>query len=428
MTRNLCFLPSAVFLLCLSAAGQPAGTNYDESKVPNFTLPDVLTLNNGQKVRNAKTWWDKRRPEILEMYRAEIFGRSPTKTPKLNYEVFSIDQKALGGKAIRKQVTVFLTEKPGGPKMDILMYLPAAAKKPVPVFLGLGFTANQGVNADPGIRLADEWVRDPATKQMAKRSTGEKSRGAAASRWAVDQILEHGYGLATIYYCDIEPDFNGGMPYGVRPLFFKGDQKEPAPDDWAAIGAWAWGLSRAMDYLEKDRQVDAKRVAVIGHSRLGKTALWAGAQDTRFSMVISNDSGEGGAAISRRQFGEQVRNLNTSFPYWFCGNFKKYNDRENDLPVDSHMLIALIAPRPVYVASAQEDLWADPKGEFLGLVNAAPVYELLGKQGLGTDQMPGIHQPIMHTEAYHIRAGKHDITAYDWEQYLKFADMHWSGK
>jgi hypothetical protein len=419
-------LPFAALLLAGFGAAQTANTNYDEAKVQKYALPDVLTLRDGSKVRDAKTWNERRRPEILELYRSEVFGRNPAAVPALRSEVTSVDEKALGGKAVRKQVTIYFSDKPDGPKMDLLLYLPAPSTKPVPVFLGLGFTGNQGVNPDPGIKLGEEWVRDPATKQMVKRRAAESTRGSAATRWNVEQILEHGYGLATVYYGDIEPDFDGGMPFGIRPLFSA--SKEPAPDDWAAIGAWAWGLSRAMDYLEKERGVDARRVAVIGHSRLGKTALWAGAQDTRFSLVISNDSGEGGAAISRRRFGEQVRNLNSSFPHWFDGNFKKYNDREDDLPVDSHMLLALIAPRPLYVASAQDDQWADPRGEFLATVNASPVYRLLGKQGIGTDQMPAIHQPIMHTVAYHIRAGKHDITSYDWQQYLKFADMHWNAK
>jgi hypothetical protein len=418
----------ALLLAGMSAAAQTPPANYDEGKVPKYALPDVLTLRSGGKVRDAKTWNGVRRPEILELYRSQVFGRGPASVPALRAEVTSVDEKALGGKAVRKQVTVYFSDKPDGARMDLLLYLPAPATGPVPVFLGLGFTGNQGVNADPGIRLGEEWVRDPATKEMVKRRASESSRGSAASRWNVEQILEHGYGLATIYYGDIEPDFDGGMRYGIRPLFSAPGRTEPAADDWAAIGAWAWGLSRAMDYLEKERGVDARRVAVIGHSRLGKTALWAGAQDTRFSLVISNDSGEGGAAISRRRFGEQVRDLNRSFPHWFCGNFKKYNDREDNLPVDSHMLLALIAPRPLYVASAQEDQWADPRGEFLATVNASPVYELLGKEGIGTDQMPAVHQPIMHTVAYHIRAGKHDITAYDWQQYLKFADMHWKAK
>ena len=421
----------ALALLVLpSLAQQRLPENYDEAKVPQYTLPDPLTMQNGQRVRDAKTWMTRRRPEILEVYSRQMFGRSPSKVPKLDYEVVSVDRQALSGKAVRKQVTIWFASRSSGPKMDLLLYLPAsAAKKPVPAFLSLGFSPNQAVNSDPGIPLADQWVRDPSSRTAKiKQHAAEKTRGADASRWNVDQILNHGYALATVYYEDIEPDFDGGMQYGIRPLFFKTGQTAPAADEWRAIGAWAWGLSRAMDYLEKDRDIDSKRVAVIGHSRLGKTALWAGAQDTRFSIVISNCSGEGGAAISRRDFGERTLGLNTNFPHWFCANFRQYNDREDQMPFDSHMLLALIAPRPLYVASAEEDLHADPRGEFLGAVNASPVYELLGKQGLGTGQMPPIHQPIMHTVGYHVRAGKHDITAYDWEQYLKFADMHWGAR
>jgi hypothetical protein len=413
-------------LLVLAAllAQRPA-VNYDEAKVPKYTLPDPLTMRNGARVRDAQTWVERRRPEILDLYRSEIFGRSPARPAALNFEIAS-SGKALDERAVRKRVTVWLAGR-DGPKMDLLLYLPAGAEKPSPVFLGLGFAGNQSVSADPAIPLAEEWTRDPATNALVKRRAEEKSRGSAAEAWQLEKILRHGYGLATVYYGDIEPDFVGGIQYGIRPLFFRPGQTQPAPDDWGAIAAWAWGLSRAMDYLEGDRDVDVRRVAVIGHSRLGKTALWAGAQDTRFSIVISNDSGEGGAAISRRNFGERTADLNAQFPHWFCGNFKEYDNREDAMPVDSHMLLALIAPRPLYVASAEEDLWADPRGEFLGVVNASPVYELLGKQGIGTDRMPAVHQPIMHTVAYHVRAGGHGITAYDWEQYLKFADLQWGG-
>ena len=419
-------VPAAALVLCLDALGQRPAPNYDEAKVPKYTLPDPLVMRNGERVRDAKTWQEQRRPEILELYRSEFFGRSPARPAELNFEVAS-SEKALNGRAVRERVTVWLAGR-DGPKMDLLLYLPAGAKNPSPVFLGLGFAGNHTVSADPGVPLAEEWTRDPATNAVVKRRAEEKSRGSATAAWQLEKVLEHGYGLATVYCGDIEPDLTGGIGFGIRPLFFRPGQKQPAADDWGALAAWAWGLSRAMDYLESDRGVDARRVAVIGHSRMGKAALWAGAEDTRFSNVISNESGEGGAAITRRDFGERIADLNRSFPHWFSGNYKKYDNREDELPVDAHMLLALIAPRPLYVASAAGDLWADPRGEFLAVVNASPVYELLGKHGIGTDQMPDIHQPIQHTVAYHIRAGEHGITAYDWEQYLKFADAQWSGK
>jgi (4-O-methyl)-D-glucuronate---lignin esterase len=409
---------TALLALALTLCAQNKDANYDEAKVPQYKLPDPLVLRNGQPVKNAKTWNEKRRPELLELFRSEMYGRRPGKPQHMTFELEAIDKQALGGSAIRKEVTVYFTGKKDGPKMNILIYLPAAAK-PVPVFLGLNFGPNQTVDADPAIRLRDAWVREGAGKVLVKKAADEKTRGSAASRWQVEKIIGHGYGLAVIYYCDIEPDFDGGMPFGVRPTFFA-----QGPDAGAAIAAWSWGLSRALDYLETDKDVDSRHVAVFGHSRLGKTSLWAGAEDTRFAMVISNCSGEGGAALSRRVFGEQPHHLNRSFPHWFDANYKKYGNHETDLPFDQHELIALIAPRPVYVATAEEDLWADPRGQFLAEVAAGPVYELLGKKGLGTDQWPGVHQPVMHDIGYHHRAGKHDVTAYDWDQYLAFADMH----
>jgi hypothetical protein len=383
----------------------------------------VLTLRSGERVRAAKSWSDRRRPEILALYETEVFGKSPASPAKLNYEVKAVEKGVLGGKADRKVVTIYFGEtrvRPNaGPKMDLLIYLPAGARKAVPVFLGLSFSGIHTVAKDAGVPLGQRWVNG------VQQASPEISRGLAAQQWQVEKILAAGYGLATVDYNDIEPDFVGGMEHGIRPLFFQAGQTEPAADEWGAIAAWGWAASRAMDYLEKDKEVDARRVALFGHSRLGKTALWAGARDTRFSMVIANESGEGGAAISRRDFGERTKDLNTHFPHWFDGNFKKYSGREDEMPFDSHMLLSLIAPRGLYVASAEEDRWSDPRGEFLGAANASPVWQLFGRKGIGTMEMPGLHQPVGEHVRYHIRAGKHDVTAYDWEQYLKFARAEW---
>ena len=307
--------------------------------------------------------------------------------------------------------------------MDLLIYLPLGADGPVPTFLGLNFYGNHTVTEDPAVPLSTAWMRNNPALGIVEHRATERSRGAHASRWQVEDVVARGYATVTIYCGDLSEDRSEGLVRDVAALFGTGGTDGRAPDAWGSIGIWAWGLSRALDYLETDADIDAKRVAVHGHSRLGKAALWAGAQDERFAMVISNDSGCGGAALSRRRFGETVQRINTSYPFWFARNFRGYNGREETLPVDQHQLIALIAPRPVHVGSAEDDGWADPRGEFLGAKHAEPVYALFGQTGLGVDAWPPANKPLLGDGlAYHLRTGGHDMTAYDWARYLDHAD------
>ncbi len=406
-----------------TALSEPEGTNYDESKVPQFGLPDALLFASGERVDSASKW-HARRAEILSLFETHVYGRAPDVGESVYFAAPRVDTAALGGKARRKQVKIFFGQGKQDPAASLLIYLPAGARTPVPIFVGLNFGGNHSTTNENGVLLPTSWMRDRNNGAVVDHRATEAGRGKNSSRWPYVEAIARGYGVATLYCGDIDPDFDDGFQNGVHPLHYAQGQTKPRPDEWGTIAAWAWGLSRALDYFESDAEIDHKRVAVLGHSRLGKTALWAGACDERFAMVISNNSGCGGAALSRRQFGETVRMINQAMPHWFCANFHQYNDNEKALPVDQHMLAALVAPRPLYVASAEEDLWADPRGEFLSLKFASPVYELLGKRAFGDVEMPSVDQPLLRDVAYHVRSGKHDITLYDWQRYMDFADRH----
>jgi hypothetical protein len=423
--RPLIYLTLILLTLFLnSMSAQPAGFNYDESKIPDYSLPDPLINLDGVRIADSAEWTGQRRGEILELFQKHVYGRRPADPKRVSY-IEESRHIALNGKAVRKQVTIRLDDLGEGHDIQVLMYLPPTVKGPVPAFLGYNFGGNQSINSDPGIVMPTSWMREARGTGYEGGVANEKSRGLSARRWPVEMIVERGYALVNIYYGDIEPDHADGWKTGIRSKINRDDEGDRLePEDWSAISAWAWGASHVLDYLETDPAVDGSKVAIFGHSRLGKTSLWAGASDERFALTISNDSGCGGAALSRRAFGETVQRINTSFPHWFCERFKAYNNNEAALPVDQHMLIALMAPRPVYIASAEEDIWADPKGEFLSAKHAGPVYELFGLGGVEVDEQPAIHQPVGSSIGYHIRAGAHDVTDYDWEQYLNFADKH----
>ncbi len=380
-------------------------SNYDEAKVGNYTLPDPLVLANGKPVRNAKTWLNVRRPELLKLYDSEIYGAVPRNAPKATDKVLETDTNALGGLAIHKDVEIQFGKGTNAPTAHLHIYLPPNTTKPVPLLLHMVFFSNPPFG-------------EPTTNAAGlARRFGEGG--------PLTNIFAHGYGYATFRYTDIAPDNTNAFKSGVIALTLKPDQAKPAPDQWGTISAWAWGASRVLDYLEKDKSVDAKRVALIGHSRLGKTVLLAGARDPRFAIIYSSCAGEMGSSLARRDFGETVDDMAANFPWQFCGNFQKYPGHWNDMPVDTHEIIALNAPHPVFIGGGTQDQWSDPHGEFLGAVAAGPVYRLVGKQDLGATTGPEIDHPYITGDlGFHYHNGGHTISASDWNAFLDFADKY----
>jgi hypothetical protein len=375
---------------------QRPDTNYDESRVPAYTLPDPLGTGDRRVATPAE--WTARREEILGLFRDTIYGRSPGRPEHVAFTVLEENPRAMDGAATLRRIRIASRQGERSHQFELTLFLPNTAGR-APVFL---FINNRPAS-----------LTDP-------------SRSEKSGFWPAERLIARGYGIAAFQYGDLAPDDKDTFRQGAMALFDPpGTGKAPAYT-WGAVAAWAWGASRAMDYFVTDTRVDAARVAIVGHSRGGKAALWAGAEDQRFAMVVSNESGEGGAALSRRVYGETVARINAAFPHWFTAAYKTFNGREAALPVDQHMLLALAAPRALYVASADQDLWADPRGEFLSLAASSPVFALWGDPPIAPEAMPPIETPLVSgRRGYHVRTGVHDLTPYDWDRFADFADRVW---
>ncbi|RAJ93143.1 hypothetical protein LX87_04655 [Larkinella arboricola] len=385
-----------LFLVLIQVQAQNAAqANYDESKVPPYTLPDVLKTTKSKKVQTKTEWETIRRPEIIKLFEENVYGQMPKSYDRLTYSIKNKNADAMAGKATLKEVTIEVVKNNNPVKINLVLFVPNRQKGPVPVFLLIN---NRGKdNTDP-------------------------TRAKKSDFWPAEMVIDSGYAIAAFHVSDLAPDDTATYVNGVLQLY---PEQLTANDGMKAIGAWAWGACRVLDYFEKDTTIDAKKVAVVGHSRGGKASLWAAAEDQRFAMCMTNCSGNTGAALARRQFGERINRINTVFPHWFATNYKKFNHKENVLPVDQHMLIAAIAPRPLYATNASKDLWADPTGTYLALKNAEKVYGLYGLTSNLNANPPAINQPIINSIlGYHNREGEHNLTAYDWSNFIKFANVH----
>jgi hypothetical protein len=371
------------------------GQNYDESKVPEYTLPNALKTLDNTVVTDKTTWENIRRPEIVTLFENTIYGQMPKAYDSIKFSVKNENPLAMGGRARLKEVLIEVFKINRSVKINLVLFVPNKLKCPAPAFLLINNRGKE--NTDP-------------------------TRVVKSNFWPAEMVIDSGYAIAAFQVNDAAPGSVATFKNGVLQLY---PQQLAKDNGMRAIGAWAWAASRVMDYFEKDSAIDAKKVAVVGHSRGGKAALWAAAQDQRFAIPFSNCSGNTGAALARRRFGETISKINTTFPHWFNDNYKKYNENEDSLPVDQHMLIAVMAPRPVYVTSASEDVWADPKGSFLALKNAENVYALYGLRSQLPADPPPVNTPVIYSPlGYHNREGGHNLTAYDWGNFIRFANYH----
>lgn len=381
---------------------QANAQNYDESKIPNYTLPEILRTNANVPVTDKKVWEKTRRPEILKLFADNVYGQRPEAYTELKYTITNEDKAAMNGKATLKEVAIEVFNNNKSVKINLVLFVPNKAKKPAAAFLLINIGSRRGKPA-----------MDP-------------TRATKNDFWPAEMLIDSGYAVASFDGNDVAPDDKATFMNGALQLY---PEQITADNGMRAVGAWGWGASRVMDYFEKNKEIDKNKVALVGHSRGGKAALWAGANDQRFAIIIANCSGNSGASMLHRQFGERITNINTGFPHWFTTNYKKFNDHEELLPLDQHMLAALIAPRPLYTTNASKDLWADPKGSYMTIKAAEKAYALYGIKSNLPENPPPPNTPVTNSIlGYHLREGTHDLTAYDWENFIKFANYNYRSK
>ncbi len=371
--------------------------NYNEQLVPLYTLPPLLVTNGGKKINNQTDWIIVRRPEIIKLFEDNVYGQMPKDFDSIRFTPLHAEQKAMNDKAILHQVNIQAFRQGKSVVIHLVMFIPANQHKPVPLFLFINNRSKQNTDA---------------------------SRTVKTEFWPAEEVINKGYAIAAFHISDLAPDNKQTFSNGVLQLY---PEQLMANNGMRAIGAWAWGACRVMDYLQTNKHIDRQKIAIVGHSRGGKAALWTSAVDTRFALCFASCSGNTGAAIARRRYGETIAKINQTFPYWFCENYKKFNGKEDDLPVDQHMLIALSAPRGVYTTNATEDLWADPTGSYLALKKAEPVYKLTHHQSRLPVNAPPPNKPVLLPPlGYHLRTGEHDLTLYDWNNFILFANRYFN--
>jgi hypothetical protein len=418
--------------LTVSCVTTPTRNFPDAATLPvQPAFPDPLTLRDGRRVTSRDQWERERRPELKALFQHYMYGQIP-KAMHMEVKTLRVHRDFLGGKATLKLIS--LDAGHGGPVIDLMLVVPNKRPGPAPVFLAMNFCGNHALTTDPRVPLTRGWLYSSCKGCSNNVATGA-ARGGQAQDWPLARLVERGYALASFCTSDIDSD-RKEVSDGIYAWLAGADPAKNNPTNRGSIAAWAWGFHRCVDYLVTDHDVDARRIAAVGHSRNGKTALLAAAYDERIALAIPHQAGCGGTGPSRvapalaaspangRPIAETIGVINQSFPHWFNGEFKKFNDTPERLPFDQHCLAALCAPRPVLFSNAQEDQWANPSGQFAVLQAADPVYRFLGVEGLAAKQMPPLGQLVDSRLGYYIREGRHSMTADDWEVFMNFADRH----